>query len=396
MKVLRVIGGLNPRFGGPSVTVVNAAIACARHGLVVHLIFLDPNPEAALRGAVVDRLRDAGVEVDCAPLDRWLGPIGPSYGVSVKLTEFLRGYVRTADVVHIDGAWVHSTLAAINAAKRNGCPMILTPHEGLTKFDIRSSRSLVTRQLKFWLKRYYARVVDVIAFSSDIERMDSSVGEIPDNWITMYHPVYDERLHDVRPRVFSADDRDPFHIGFLGRLHPKKNVDLLIRALAMLPASVSLSIAGSGVAAYENDLRKLARELDVAHRIRWLGFIDPDRRARFLAEIDLLAMPSDYECFGMVAAEGMVAGTPVLVSPTTGVAELIGSKPAGIIATPNVGAVVSSILPLLNNRNRLMEMSEHGVDVARKTLSFQVHGAALSALYESLMGKTKRTQRSLP
>ena len=147
-----------------------------------------------------------------------------------------------------------------------------------------------------------------VIFSSSLERRDSRRRSSSDTIIL--HPV--ENLPaptSIRP----IGKR----LGYLGRLHRKKNLEALLAGLAQVPGA-SLRVAGDGDPNYERALRTRAQTLGVASRVVWLGFLaDKDAIAAFFAEIDVLVMPSHYECFGMVAAESLAAGVPVVVSENT-------------------------------------------------------------------------------
>ena len=171
-------------------------------------------------------------------------------------------------------------------------------------------------------------------------------------------------------------------VGFLGRLHAKKNLDILIRTLPGLPESVSLTVAGDGPE--RAGLRCLADQLGVADHVRWLGFVEGDAKADFFRNIDLLVMPSEYECFGMVAAEAMARGIPVVVTPETGIAELVRSQGGGEIAPANIDGLGRVIEDLDRDPDRLAALSEEAVAAATKELSFSAHGTALVSHYKRM------------
>jgi len=100
----------------------------------------------------------------------------------------------------------------------------------------------------------------------------------------------------------------PTVIGALGRIEHAKGFDLLVRALAELPAAdYRLRIAGDG--SQSDALRQLATDLE---HVEFVGHLDDP--APFLASCDVLAMPSRNEAFGLVCAEAKAAGLPVIVS----------------------------------------------------------------------------------
>ena len=103
------------------------------------------------------------------------------------------------------------------------------------------------------------------------------------------------------------------NILYLGRLEiAQKGVDLLLEAFASMPEGLgrTLVIAGSGPD--ETRLRALATRLGLDNRVVFAGHVDPAARFDLLASAELVAMPSRYETFGMVAAEALAVGTPVV------------------------------------------------------------------------------------
>lgn len=127
---------------------------------------------------------------------------------------------------------------------------------------------------------------------------------------------------DPAPAVSRADlDTPPgaFVLLAMGRLHPAKAMDVSLRALARLPDDTVLWIAGEGPE--EAALRKLARELGVAARVRWLGWRDDP--GPLLKAADLCVFPSRVEPFGNVIIQAWVHGTPVITADATGPAWLV-------------------------------------------------------------------------
>ncbi|WP_344579306.1 glycosyltransferase [Streptomyces lunalinharesii] len=114
------------------------------------------------------------------------------------------------------------------------------------------------------------------------------------------------------------------HLLYLGRLETaSKGLDLLLRAYARVAPVVTgdLHIAGHGPHAHR--LRALADELGISDRVHWLGHIDGPDRFDLLASARLVCVPSRYETFGMVAAEALATGTPVLAFDIPNLCDLV-------------------------------------------------------------------------
>lgn len=135
-----------------------------------------------------------------------------------------------------------------------------------------------------------------------------------------------ERLPPVARDPFDTPADAPVVLG-LGRFDPTKGFDLAVRALASVP-QVYLWLAGEGV--QEAELRRLAAELGVAERVRFLGW-RKDVSA-LLARAAALVVPSRWqEALGLVVLEAWEAGVPVVSTTTPGPSYLIGDDEGGLL-----------------------------------------------------------------
>lgn len=139
----------------------------------------------------------------------------------------------------------------------------------------------------------------------------------------------------VDSRFFSPDpDRAPPSdpaILFVGRLHDvQKRLSDMIRALARLPESWRVRIAGSGPDRVA--LERLSRELGVSERVEYLGFVSESATLRDLyREASVLALPSAYEGLPMVLLEAMSCATPVVGSDIPAIAEVVEHGRTGLL-----------------------------------------------------------------
>ncbi|MPY70084.1 MAG: glycosyltransferase [Alphaproteobacteria bacterium] len=381
MRVLRLIGSLDPAHGGPSVSAVSSAIASQRAGAETTFAFVaaqgTPDPPA------VARLHNEGVRTERFAYCSAAGQRGVAWGVSAGLLERLRHGLRDFDIVQCHGAWQMATAAALAPGGEGRARCVLTPHESLTDHDVEGASRRSLGLVKQWLRARILTRFDRIVYSSEIEARDSvpaALAGVARSGIVL-HAVFDERAA-AQPVAARPGRGEALRIGFLGRLHAKKNVAILIEALAHAPG-VRLRIAGDGPE--RERLRALAGACGVADRIEWLGFIGEAEKQEFLAEIDVLAMVSDYECFGMAIAEAMVAGVPVIVSEETGVTPLVRDAGAGLVAARKAEAVADAFNRMAADENTRLAMGARAAKAARDHLSFAAHGAAMAACYEALL-----------
>lgn len=129
----------------------------------------------------------------------------------------------------------------------------------------------------------------------------------------------------------------------LGRLHPNKAFDVALRALALLP-NAWLWIAGEGE---EGDrLRRLAQELQVAERVRFLGWRE-DREALYAAA-DVVVLPSRLEPFGNVLLDAWAAKKPLVAAAALGPGAVVRHEESGLLVAvddaPELAAAIGRVL----------------------------------------------------
>jgi len=145
----------------------------------------------------------------------------------------------------------------------------------------------------------------------------------------------------------------------VGRIIPKKNFEIAIRALAALEKiDWTYTIVGEGEQL--DELKTLARELGVADRMYFAGYVDDV--VPFYAESDIFLLPSLWEGFGLVAAEAMGAGLAVFAAEVPGLAEVVGKDGvAGRLLPPMVPELwTRAIEDALGNADQIRAMSKAG------------------------------------
>lgn len=137
-----------------------------------------------------------------------------------------------------------------------------------------------------------------------------------------------------------------FRVGFSGRINTDKGFDVLCRAVAELdrrdPGSVELVVAGDDrfVAAEQRAAIEVAQR-PVAHLTRRLGWVP---REQFLEQVDVVAMPSTWlEAFGLVAAETMAAGIPLVVSDAGALPEVVGREHPWVVRRGSTRELVHAL-----------------------------------------------------
>ena len=180
----------------------------------------------------------------------------------------------------------------------------------------------------------------------------------------------------------------------VGAFYPGKAQDVVIRALERLPKELQCHLIIIGDAApsipdhvaYGEELRRLARELQIEDRVHFLGWRDDV--ARLLRCADVLVVPSKWpEPFGMVCIEGMASGCAVVASTAGALPEIIDNGTTGLLVRPgDVDELASAIRELLVDGGATADMRVAGRQRVEASFTIERVAARTLEVYEQAMG----------
>ncbi|HEX5123426.1 MAG TPA: glycosyltransferase [Rhodanobacteraceae bacterium] len=172
----------------------------------------------------------------------------------------------------------------------------------------------------------------------------------------------------------------------VGRLSHYKGFDVLLRALANVPAA-RLVIVGEGECA--NALRATATEAGVADRVRFAGAVDDATLLAAYAGADAFALPSlnRGEAFGLVLLEAMRAGLPVVASaiPGSGISEVVADGETGLLVPPGDATALASALARLGDAGVRAHMGARGRERFEARFTLERSAACWLQLYEDVL-----------
>ncbi|HEX8693062.1 MAG TPA: glycosyltransferase family 4 protein [Longimicrobium sp.] len=140
----------------------------------------------------------------------------------------------------------------------------------------------------------------------------------------------------VPDELFALGRRPEGYLLYFGRMDViQKGLDTLLEAVALLARGrpgLELRMAGRGKDAER--VRQMARELGIEANVRFLGAVDEAQRQRLFAGAAVQLMPSRFEGFGMVAAEAMAAGVPLVAAAAGSLPEVVDAPNGGLLVPP--------------------------------------------------------------
>jgi glycogen(starch) synthase len=167
---------------------------------------------------------------------------------------------------------------------------------------------------------------------------------------------------DLTPGV-SVGDRDfgKGGIRYLGRLEvAQKGLDMLLEAYQAIAGDISQDLIIGGDGPDEDLLIEQARQAGLADRVRFVGRVSAAERLSFLAGADVVAIPSRYETFGMVAAESLAAGSPVVAFDIPCLRALVDESVGVSVAAFDIGEFGATLRRLCQNPSLRRSLGEAG------------------------------------
>jgi glycosyltransferase involved in cell wall biosynthesis len=168
----------------------------------------------------------------------------------------------------------------------------------------------------------------------------------------------------------------------VGRLSAIKGQDIAIRATALVRRAgfdVTLTLVGDGYPGYEDlvdGLHALAASEGVSDVTVFTGFQDP---TPYVADADIVLMPSRVESFGLVAVEALLLGRPVVATRIGGLPEVIKDGETGVLVDPDdPQALADAVIHLLSHPEEATALGRAGLADARSRFSIETYSAALS------------------
>ncbi|UOF90593.1 DUF1957 domain-containing protein [Fodinisporobacter ferrooxydans] len=371
--------------GGLSRHVYDLSIALVKHGWDVHVITGDVDGCPAYE-------RVAGVHVHRAYVQR---PAGESFHswvfqLNLAMIDCVRGLLQTGlafELIHAHDWLV--CLAAKQLKQELQIPLLCTIHatewgrnHGIhsdlqhrihnTEWQLtyESERVIVCSESMleevcaiFWLDR---NKVDVIPNGVDFSQI-----QIPAGMLASKRPFADES----QKIIF-----------FVGRLVREKGVHLLIEAAPSIIRAVpeaKIVIAGRGPMLAELEARAI--ELGISESLLFTGFIEDSTRNQLLQVASVCVFPSLYEPFGIVALEAMAAGTPVVVSDTGGLKDIVTHGVDGAtFYTGHVQSLSDQIVSILRDEEYGRTLAKHAKEKIYQTYQWDAIAEKTIRAYQAI------------
>lgn len=314
------------------------------------------------------------------------------WAYSPKLATYLVQQAVSTDIIHMHSMWLYPNLAGSRAARRAGTPYIVRPAGSLEPWSLENRKlkkklylSLISRRILNGAARIHAVSpqeagrIETFGFKSPVIMVPNGV------------QIRDIRLQESKKSALMALNwpRARKRILFLGRIDPKKGVELLLKAFSLIDAEsldARLVFVGPDDHHYAQGIKAKASRMRESSRIHFVGELLGERKWRAFRAADIFVLPSYSENFGNAVLEALSVGTPVAVSQNTPW-ESVRQRGAGYWLPRETNAFAEAILKVISSEELHSSMSRAAIDLASE-FSWESVSSRMTEVYNDVLVET--------
>jgi glycosyltransferase involved in cell wall biosynthesis len=394
MRIVHVIGSLDPTAGGPPMVVGRLAAAQAQLGVAVRIVAYDcPQQEQAIatcRKTIpdFDRITLANIPMPDSA-ERYSGKLAFN-----KVTEQLHDSENV--VVHVHGVWEPILRQATLAARAADVPYIIAPHGMLHPWSLSQSRWKKKLALMLGYRKMLKGAAAIHALNSDEALHIKSLG-LHQTCHTIPNGVF---LNEITPLpapgsfiTHMPELGGKPYILFLSRMHYKKGLDRLTDAFAMLAAKVEqlqLVIAGPDDGEQLRLRERIARH-GLTSRVHLVGPLWDKSKYAAMQDAACFCLPSRQEGFSVAITEALAVGVPVVISEACCFNE-VADAGAGYVIKLDDAKPQESINALAETLQRVLEsqpntaMRKAGRELVKTRYTWPAIAKQSLNAYEQMIG----------
>jgi len=376
IHVIQSVASLAPETGGPARSVSNLSLALASLGVKVTILAVDLG-----KGFSSALIPDHElIEVVNVPVKVRAG-LRPVYIPNLRIWIQEIASEKENLIIHDHGIWLPQNWFVCNYATNNQIPLVISPRGMLEPGALQQKRIkkkvalfLYQRNLLMQAAALHAASPFEAAHLRDFE-IDKPVIMIPNG--TDLPP--DSEGEKTR-------DKNDIHILFLSRIHPIKGLLLLVESLGKIKSrDWKLTIAGYNENNHQADVEKAVREANLTDRVEFAGPVQNEEKWSYFRDADLFVLPSYSENFGIVVAEALAAGVPVITTTGTPWEELVSHK-CGWWVEPTVEEVAGALDQAFRlSPDVLKAMGKRGQSLIHRKYTWDSVGKKMHDFYQSIL-----------
>lgn len=386
MKILHVIADLNPEKGGPSVAALGMCEALVKMGHKVSLYTTNEFVLNQIDNEIVNfPMNHKGVKINYFPYLKNF-----SWVYAPKMGKYIRETIRDFDIVHIHNLYLYHTAITAFYCRKYKIPYIIMPHGTLDPYMRKNGK----------LKKFiYHQLIENrnLNGAAFVHYTALEEKQLAHDQLGLRSQAYIAPL-GINPSAFEvaakeealshryAFLKDKFVFLFLGRLHYKKGLDLLIKGFSQINkqfAETHLLIVGPDEGGYKEKILQWIQEEGIEKAVTFMGMLQGKDKAEAFAAADAFVLPSYSENFGITVIEAMVSRLPVLISDQVNISTPIKEAEAGLVIQCEVGKLRDAMAVLYNQPDLRHRLVENATNLVNSTYTWDVAIKRLISMYEA-------------
>lgn len=282
--------------------------------------------------------------------------------------------------------------AAQDIKQAFGCPLIVTIHateHGRNHGRIQGELPQRIHEMEY---RLAEEAEHVIVCSNSMVQEVEQIFSLPRRKITMIPNGVELGAEPAAIQNLSKSTvpaSEPPLLFYVGRLVYEKGIHVLIEAMPRILHTVpdaKLIIAGTGP--MKQELERQVQAIGLSEHVHFAGFVQDEMRDALIQSARVCVFPSLYEPFGIVALEAMRFGTPVVVSDTGGLAEIVDHGVDGYKALPgHVESLAWHITDMLSHPDHAAEMAARALYKVRTQYDWNTIAVSTRQVYEGVIAR---------
>ncbi len=303
------------------------------------------------------------------------------------LIRALRDHIQEFDIVHLHGTRNFQNIVAAHYANKYGVPYVVQPHGSLPLHFGKQNLKRIFDMA--WGDKILQNAEGIIALTPlEAEQVVKS-GVNEDRVHIVANGIDLSQYENVPPqgefRALHNIPSDTYVILFLGRLHPIKGVDLLIRAFEIVSKEIDncvLVIAGPDDGSLSG-LKALAEELNLCEKVLFTGPLYDKEKFAVYRDSDIYVLPSYYETFPMTVLEAWEFKMPVVVTENCGIKDLVHDS--GQVVQPNPYDLAAALREYLQLDSLRYRHGQNGYNKLHESLSIQATVENIFNIYQDMI-----------
>lgn len=395
MNILHAIPYMHPLGGGPPVVVDRFCRHLQMQGHFASVITTDSLTPANETTAWVEEYR---TEYPIRVVPAWYRH---RFGYSSTMLAELRRAIEEVDLVHLHNLWSYFTFAVAKTCGMANVPFVISPHGMLDPHSLSRKASK---------KRFYGQCFEfprlrraagmVYTDQEEQNLAERSCPGLPPGYIVPLgadDPDRDQvKVAAAKLRRRFPEWKDKTLVLFLGRIHPKKGLDLLLPAFDQVRQRcphAHLVLAGPIADEYRDTLRSTISSYQLGSHITETGIVSGNDKWALYRLAELFVLPSYQENFALTVVESLNMGTPVLLSDRVNIWKQVIEAGAGLRCELKVDSIASNILRIITTPEERERLAAAGPPLVSQQFNWPDSARRLSAAYSTVLAAQSNTFR---